>query len=152
MRKLSFLRQCKKMMERALEISPMSSEVNTELAFICFLMGTLNWVLIIGNFDTSGTFFQTASTLDPHNVKALEGYIKLQIFSGQIEAAEEQLNIFNELQRSMGASAEIAYLNALLFWKKSQDSTSSLGYLNEALQIQLNKVSLLPLRYEHKNL
>lgn len=143
--KNSILEQCRKMMQNAAVISPDSSDCHSELGYIYFLLG---------DYTASAKSLSTATSLDPHNIKALEGIIYLrsgmiryQIFSNQIEAAEEQLTIFNELQRAMGPSAEISYLNSLLSWKKSQDAKTSLMYLNEAITIQLTLAKTLSLRY-----
>lgn len=67
--------------------------------------------------------------------------LRCQIDLGHYDAAEEQLAIFNQLSNTMGQSAQIAYLNSLLAWKKHGDSYKRLHYLKEAVGIQLQLVN-----------
>ena len=135
-RKDQILDVCRRMIERAIQLAPKNSELHTELGYILFLKGDLT-----GCFES----FKQGSSFDPHNVEALEGLIRWQIFSGHISEAEEQLVMFNELQSAMGSSAHIAYLNGSLTWKKTGDLKRTLNYLNSAIKAQIKLAKDTPL-------
>ena len=114
-----------------------------------------------GNISRAKELYKAASQLDAHNLQALTGTIRCQILSGQYDNAEEQLEILNELQMSMGGGenfrnivvgnvsayqqmpgkpaevAEVAYLSSLLAWNKYKDLLKRRRFLQEASNIQI---------------
>ncbi|KAL2917694.1 hypothetical protein HK105_202567 [Polyrhizophydium stewartii] len=143
---VQFLDQCQRLVERAISLKSSTSDYHVELGYILFLQGTR-----AGSRQGSRAreCYKAAATLDAHNVSALEGIIRCQIFSNEFDEAQEQLDIFNELQKSMGHRAEIAYLNAILSWKKHRDSMRRLQFLKEAVELQLQVVNSRPLSPEY---
>ena len=131
---------CLKFVDRAISINSTKSEYHAELAYIYFLQGQV---------AKARECFQGACKLDAHNVSALEGIVRCQLFSGELDQAQEQLEIFNELQNSMGRSAEIAFLNSVLSWKRQRDSFKRLKFLKEAVLLQLQVVNSRPLSLEY---
>nr|KAJ3420035.1 Tetratricopeptide repeat protein 21B [Polyrhizophydium stewartii] len=138
------LDQCQRLVERAISLKSSTSDYHVELGYILFLQGTR-----AGSRSRARECYKAAATLDAHNVSALEGIIRCQIFSNEFDEAQEQLDIFNELQKSMGHRAEIAYLNAILSWKKHRDSMRRLQFLKEAVELQLQVVNSRPLSPEY---
>ena len=55
--------------------------------------------------------------------------------------------MFVEIQRAVGASANISHLNSILALKKRRDSDGWLTNLKEALQIQLKSMQGIPITY-----
>ncbi|KAI8924973.1 hypothetical protein BC831DRAFT_463081 [Entophlyctis helioformis] len=139
-RQLAVLDQCQKLIEKAVSLKSSNSDYHNELGLVMFLQGQTG---------RARECYNAAASLDAHNVRALEGIIRCQIFAGEYEAAQEQLDIFNELQKSMGRSAEIAYLNSVLVWKKRSDSHKRLQYLKEAVELQLLVVNSKSLSFEY---
>lgn len=84
--------------------------------------------------------YERASKIDPHNIQALEGVIRWLIYTEQYQAAQSQLEMFVELQRATGKSANIAYLNSMIALKSQKDYEKWLVHLKDALQIQLKAV------------
>ncbi|KAI8903549.1 hypothetical protein EDD86DRAFT_250265 [Gorgonomyces haynaldii] len=80
--------------------------------------------------------FKNASKVDPQNQRALEGMIRWQLFNKYYEEAEEQLNIFQELQKAVEASAELHYLNGYLHFKYKSDYPTAMTFFHDALMIQ----------------
>lgn len=70
--------------------------------------------------------------------------MRLQIISGDLKGAHEQLAIFNELQLTMGQSAECCFLNGLLIWKRSFDFEQTIGYFQKAIRVLMRDASMGP--------
>ncbi|KAH6596442.1 hypothetical protein BASA50_005148 [Batrachochytrium salamandrivorans] len=125
------LDQCQRLVERAISIKPTTSAFHVELGYILFLQGQIS---------RAKDSYNAAAAMDPQNILALEGSIRCQIFSNDLDGAQEQLDMFNEFQSSMGRSAEIAYLNSVLVWKKHADVQQRLLFLNEAVEQQFQVI------------
>eukprot|EP00842_Homolaphlyctis_polyrhiza_P002564 jgi/Hompol1/3308/HPOL_000541-RA len=134
------LDQCQKMIEKAISLKPTVSSFHIELGLILRLQD---------QNVRARDCYNSAASLDPHDVAALEGLIRCQLLAGEYDAAQEQLDIFNELQKSMGRSAEIAYLNSVLVWKKHGDASRRLTYLKESVELQMQVINSMPLGFEY---
>ncbi|KAJ3090291.1 Tetratricopeptide repeat protein 21B [Quaeritorhiza haematococci] len=139
-RQPGILEQCAKMVESAIAANPKKSEYKAELGYIRFLQG---------NVLQAKSLYQTAVSLDPQSVKALEGLTRCQLFNGEFFEAEEHLEAFNHLQLAIGKSPETVYLSSLLAWYKHKNMDKRLRLLKEAVKIQLDviKSSMLSLEY-----
>ncbi len=102
---------------------------------------------LLGDLQKSKENYEKASQLDPHNVQAVEGIIRWLIYAEQYDTAQSQLEMFVEIQRAVGASANISHLNSILALKKKRDLDSWLAHLKEALQIQLKSMQGLAITY-----
>ncbi|KND02289.1 uncharacterized protein SPPG_02764 [Spizellomyces punctatus DAOM BR117] len=131
---------CTKLLEKAIVIEPENSAYRTELGHVHLLLEDL---------PRAREAYQHAASLDPHYVKALEGLIRCQLLSGHFDAAEEQLELFNEFQMAMGKSAEMTYLSSVLAWYKYGDARKRLQYLKEAVEIELQLINAMPLSLEY---
>ncbi|KAJ3295051.1 Tetratricopeptide repeat protein 21B [Borealophlyctis nickersoniae] len=139
-RRPNVLDQCAQLLERAISLRPDVSSYKTELAYV---------QLLLGNIPQAKDIYQSASKLDPHNPHALHGLIRCQLFNGQFDAAEEQLEILHEVQMVMGRSAEIAYLSSLLAWYKYNDASKRMRHLKDAVELQLGVVNNGTLRLDY---
>ncbi|RKO88575.1 hypothetical protein BDK51DRAFT_26131 [Blyttiomyces helicus] len=128
------------LIEKAIALDPQNSSYKTELGYIHLLMG---------NITRARESYLAAVQLDAHNVHAVEGVIRCQLYNGQFDNAEEQLEMFKEIQRAMGKTAEISYLISMLSWYKYADTSKRLRYLREAVEIQLALVNANTLSYEY---
>jgi tetratricopeptide repeat protein 21B len=71
---------------------------------------------LLGEFTAASESYRQASKLDESNVSALAGMIYCQICEGQYDDAEQQLDLFRMIQESVGRTAELVFLDALLAW------------------------------------
>eukprot|EP01065_Artemidia_motanka_P029688 TRINITY_DN35779_c0_g1_i1.p1 TRINITY_DN35779_c0_g1~~TRINITY_DN35779_c0_g1_i1.p1 ORF type:complete len:1373 (+),score=488.22 TRINITY_DN35779_c0_g1_i1:98-4120(+) len=111
---------------RACDLMPSSSEYQTERGY---------QLSLVGEWQKSLDAYRQASQLDEGNIQALNGIIRADLMLGKLDDAEQQLNFLNEIQVSMGRTAELCYLFALLKWRKHKDQEASIKFLKEAVDI-----------------
>ncbi|KAI8911381.1 hypothetical protein DFJ77DRAFT_469797 [Powellomyces hirtus] len=127
-RRTTILNDCAKLLERAMAIGPQDSRFKIEMGYLYLLMD---------NVPRAKDFYQQAATLDAQNVDALQGLIRCQLYNSQFEAAEEQIELFNEFQMGVGTSAEIQYLASMVAWYKYSNAQRRLALLTEAAESRL---------------
>ncbi|XP_076851637.1 tetratricopeptide repeat protein 21B [Brachyhypopomus gauderio] len=128
------------LVERAFSRASGSAEMATELGYQLRLQGRTKEAM---------KWYKTAMALDESSVSALIGIIQCQLSEGHLQGAEEQLEFLTEIQQSIGKSAELMYLRALLAVKKrkSQDEVTSL--LNDTVETHFSTLHGLPLSVEY---
>jgi tetratricopeptide repeat protein 21B len=94
-----------------------------------------------GDYDESKKNYQLASALDNENYSALKGTIKNDIAKNELQSAADELEMFNELQATMGKSAEVMFLNFLLSQKRGGAIEAQMYFLQEALDLQLTAMN-----------
>ncbi|KAI8590199.1 hypothetical protein BDZ88DRAFT_415862 [Geranomyces variabilis] len=122
------LNECAKLLERAVSIEPNASRFKNEMGYLH---------LLLDNLPRAKEYYQEAATLDSQNVDALQGLIRCQLCASQFEAAEEQIELFNEFQMGVGTSADIQYLASIVAWYKHGDATARIKLLSDAAQAQV---------------
>lgn len=122
------LNECELMLQNSLRWNPNEPKYYIELG---------NLGLLQGEHSKAKESFEKASKLDPKNIEALEGIISWMIATKQYTAAEHQLEMFTELQKSLGLSASISFMNAQMSLKHLNSPETWLGCLKDALQTQL---------------
>lgn len=75
-------------------------------------------MILQGKVKEAWKWYRTAMTLNESNISAVTGLIRCQLIEGQLQDADQQLEFFSEFQQSMGRSAELMYLHAVLATKK----------------------------------
>ncbi|KAJ3020917.1 Tetratricopeptide repeat protein 21B [Thoreauomyces humboldtii] len=120
---------CAKMLERAMAIDPVNSALKAEMGYLH---------LLLDEQLRAKDYYQQAASLDAHSVDTLQGLIRCQLYAGQFDAAEEQLDIFREFQMAMGTSAEIRYLSSIIEWYKYSNAQKRIALLTEAAEAQLS--------------
>ncbi|XP_029790318.1 tetratricopeptide repeat protein 21B isoform X2 [Suricata suricatta] len=128
------------LLEKAFGLTPKQSEFATELGYQMILQGkvkeALNW-------------YNTAMKLDETSVPALIGVIRCQLLEGQLQDADQQLEFLSEIQQSIGKSAELAYLHAVLAMKKNKRQEEVVNMLNDVLDIHFSHLEDLPLGIQY---
>ncbi|KAH9505252.1 Tetratricopeptide repeat protein 21B [Bulinus truncatus] len=82
--------------------------------------------------------------LDETSVAALTGIINCQLLQGHIEEAAQQLEFLNEIQQSIGRSADLAYLSAVLAIKKGKGPDKAIELLfNESIELHFRPYRIL---------
>eukprot|EP01062_Namystynia_karyoxenos_P029524 TRINITY_DN22164_c0_g1_i1.p1 TRINITY_DN22164_c0_g1~~TRINITY_DN22164_c0_g1_i1.p1 ORF type:complete len:1333 (+),score=623.83 TRINITY_DN22164_c0_g1_i1:88-4086(+) len=114
------------LINRACELNQQSCEYQTERGY---------QLSLVGEWQKSLDAYRTASQLDEGNIQALNGIIRCDLMLGKLDDAEQQLNFLNEIQVSMGRTAELCYLLALLKWRKHRQQEQSIAHLQEAVEI-----------------
>ncbi|KAJ3271657.1 Tetratricopeptide repeat protein 21B [Terramyces sp. JEL0728] len=121
------LEACLKILSYAIENDKDNGKLYSELGYVLYLKG---------EHTKSRESYERASSLDPQNIEALEGIITWLISTEQYSAAIEQLEMFYELQKTLGPSARITYLNSLVATKYHKSPAKGLLYLQETLETQ----------------
>ncbi|XP_062313935.1 tetratricopeptide repeat protein 21B [Osmerus eperlanus] len=128
------------LVDRAFSQASGDAELATELGYQLVLQGRVKEAM---------KWYKTAMTLDETSVSALTGMIGCQLMEGHLEDAEQQLEFLTEIQQSIGKSAELLYLRAVLAVKRRrpQDEVSTL--LNEAVDTHFSTLQGLPLGVDY---
>lgn len=127
-RNTEILRRTVRVVERAKRKSPESLEIATEYAYQLALAGKL---------DAAFSAYMSASQLDESDSAALFGQIYCLVQRGDLEEASQQLEFLAVLQETIGRNAQMAFLEALLSWKRDKNQRKSLKLLNETVQIHV---------------
>jgi len=112
------------LVETAIKLEPSRSDCLTELGYQQGLQG---------NHEAALKSYKQALKVDEGDVQALIGVINCQLMMGKVDEAEQQLEFLNEIQASMGKSAELLFLSALLAWRKRGDLEESIKNLELAI-------------------
>lgn len=118
------LQQTRTLLERALALSPNSPDYIVELGYHYVLSGDPKQAM---------KTYRQAMVLDETSVKALTGVIWCQLLEDQLDEAAQQLEFLNEIQSSIGVSAEVGYLSALLASKRQTGVGSVVQQLSGAV-------------------
>uniref|UniRef100_A0AAR2K0A0 Tetratricopeptide repeat domain 21B n=1 Tax=Pygocentrus nattereri TaxID=42514 RepID=A0AAR2K0A0_PYGNA len=121
--------------QRAVSRAPDDSALASELGYLLTLQH---------KYKEAHRWYTKALNLDPGSVTALEGMIRCQLMDGQVEEAAQQLDFFHEVQQSLGRSAEVTLLQALLAQKKGAAQESVVALLKEATELHLQALRGLP--------
>ncbi|XP_077010168.1 tetratricopeptide repeat protein 21B isoform X2 [Tamandua tetradactyla] len=134
------LQKIQMLLERAFSLTPHHSEFATELGYQMILQGKVKEAL---------KWYKTAMTLDETSVSALIGFIRCQLIEGQLQDADQQLEFLSEIQQSIGKSAELIYLHAVLAMKKNKRQEEVINLLNDVLDTHISQLEDLPLGIEY---
>jgi tetratricopeptide (TPR) repeat protein len=94
---------------------------------------------LLAEYGAASDLFNQASALDEGNVDALHGRIRCKILQAKYKEAEQELEFLNEIT-TIGANAELLYLNAILAWKLHDDMPKTLSLLDKSITTHLAKL------------
>ncbi|XP_053327438.1 tetratricopeptide repeat protein 21B [Spea bombifrons] len=134
------LQQAQTLVERAFSLAPHDATIATELGYLYILQGNVKGAL---------KWYKTAMTLDESSVSALTGIIRCQLLEGQLQDADQQLEFLMEIQQSIGKSAELLYLRAVLAMKKHKKQEEVINLLNDVLDTHFSSLQGLPLSVQY---
>ncbi|KAM8933514.1 LOW QUALITY PROTEIN: tetratricopeptide repeat protein 21B [Pelodytes ibericus] len=134
------LQQTHALVERAFSLASHDATIATELGYQLILQGKVKEAL---------KWYRTALTLDESSVCALTGIIRCQILEGQLQDADQQLEFLMEIQQSIGKSAELLYLRAVLAMKKQKKHEEVINLLNDLLDTHFSSLQGLPLGIQY---
>ncbi|XP_004081785.1 tetratricopeptide repeat protein 21B [Oryzias latipes] len=130
-----------KMVERAFSLVPGDPDLAIELGYQMVLMGrtkeALKW------YKTSTSNKEAAS------ISALTGIVRCHLMEGHVDDAEQQLEFLTEIQKSIGKSGELLYLQAVLAAKKRRPQEEVTNLLNDAVDTHFSSLQGLPLGVEY---
>lgn len=115
-----------KMVRAAAEADPTRADALAESGFIQAQLGDL---------DGATDSFASAARLDDSCVEAIAGLIWCQLAQGAYDDAAAQLEMFGVVQETVGRTAQMALLDAIVSWRRSADPYAHMAFLNEALGI-----------------
>ena len=124
----SVLEQTLELMRMAKFEQPRSSEFAGEYGHQLLLRGAL---------DDAAAVFEEAGSMEESNVIALHGRIEIQLRQGHLKDAAEQLEVFSMIQASIGESAEVSYMKAVLLEKQGESIDVVLPALRHALALHM---------------
>ncbi|CAL8090938.1 unnamed protein product [Calicophoron daubneyi] len=108
-------------------------------------------LLTLGRPKEASGRFQRALELCETSIVGLQGIVRCQLAQGCLKEASNQLEFLSELQPTIGKSAELNYMAAVLGRKQAASTQKILAYLDEAVAIQFKKFqgkNLSPEYYE----
>ncbi|OWJ99807.1 TTC21B [Cervus elaphus hippelaphus] len=134
------LQKTQTLLEKAFSLNPQQSEFATELGYQMILHGKVKEAL---------KWYKTAMTLDETSVSALIGFIQCQLIEGQLQDAYQHLEFLSEVQQSIGKSAELTYLHAVLAMKKNKRQEEVINLLDDVLDTHFSQLEDLPLGIQY---
>ncbi|XP_006977219.1 tetratricopeptide repeat protein 21B isoform X1 [Peromyscus maniculatus bairdii] len=134
------LQKVQNFLEKAFSLTPQQAEIATELGYQMILQGKVK---------EAWKWYRTAMTLNESNISAVTGLIRCQLIEGQLQDADQQLEFFSEFQQSMGKSAELMYLHAVLATKKNSRQEEVINLLNDAVNTHFSHLEDLPLGIQY---
>ncbi|KAM4605930.1 tetratricopeptide repeat protein 21B-like [Polymixia lowei] len=123
--------------------APANAEIANEIGYLMALQQ---------DSKKAHRWYSTALNVDPSSLTALAGLIRCELMDGQIHEAESQLEFLREIQQSVGQSAELILLQALLARKKEAGVEVVSPLLKEATEIHFLSLRGLPLGPEYFHL
>nr|XP_019582896.1 PREDICTED: tetratricopeptide repeat protein 21B isoform X1 [Rhinolophus sinicus] len=129
------LQKIQTLLERAFSLTPQQSEYATELGYQMILQGKVKEAL---------KWYKTAMTLDETSVSALIGFIRCQLIEEQLQDADQQLEFLSEIEQSIGKSAELTFLHAVLAMKKNKRQEEVINLLDDVLDTHFSHLVDLP--------
>lgn len=119
------LQQTRELLARAMDLQPGNPTYLNELGY----------QLVLGNKIRDATnAYKDAMKLDETSVASLNGIINCQLLSDQVDDAAQQIEFLNEIQASIGQTAELAFLSALLASKRKLQSNIIFDTLNKPIK------------------
>ncbi|XP_023385479.1 tetratricopeptide repeat protein 21B isoform X3 [Pteropus alecto] len=134
------LQKIQTFLERAFSLNPQQSEYAAEFGYQMILQGKVK---------EASKWYKTAMALDETSVSALIGFIRCQLIEGQLQDADQQLEFLSEIQQSIGKSAELTFLHALLAMKKNKRQEEVINLLNDVLDTHFSHLEDLPLGIQY---
>uniref|UniRef100_A0A6J0TFY9 Tetratricopeptide repeat protein 21B n=1 Tax=Pogona vitticeps TaxID=103695 RepID=A0A6J0TFY9_9SAUR len=134
------LQQTQALVEKAFHLASQSADIATELGYQMILQGKITEAM---------KWYKAAMALDETSVPALTGIIRSQLMEGKLDDVEQQLEFLNEIQQSIGKSAELSYLRAVLAMKKHKKQEDVITLLNDVLDTHFSSLQGLPLGVEY---
>lgn len=134
------LQQTHTLTERAVSIENNNADFVNEMG---------SQLLMAGKTRDAMKCYRNAMKLDETSVLALTGIIRCQLLEDQVDEAAQQIEFLNEIQQSLGRSAELAYLSGVLAIKKSKGPEKAMELLNEAIELHFAGLKGLPLGIQY---
>ncbi|XP_036378258.1 tetratricopeptide repeat protein 21B [Megalops cyprinoides] len=126
--------------ERAFAKAPTDACIATEIGYLLVLQNKIKEAM---------RWYSTAIKLDGSSMPALAGVIRCQLLQGQLEEAAQQLEFLGEIQQSIGQSAELGLLQAMLAHKRGAGADVVSSLLKEATELHFSAIQGLPLGVEY---
>ena len=130
------LQQTYYMQERAVSLENTTSDYVTELGYELLMQGRVKDAM---------KCYRNAMKLDETSVAALTGIIRCQLTENLLDEASQQLEFLNEIQQSIGKSAELSFLSAILARKKQKGPERVQELLHESVDSHFATLRGLPL-------
>ncbi|VDQ02359.1 unnamed protein product [Trichobilharzia regenti] len=127
----TLLQKVQELCERAVEMTPRNHHYLINLGHI---------ILLQGKPKEAVRHFRNALTLCETSIEGLEAIVKCQLVQNNLQEASTQLEFLNELQPTIGKSAEVNYMTAVLRSKQGLPISEILPPLNEAMELHLRKI------------
>ncbi|XP_017334508.1 tetratricopeptide repeat protein 21B [Ictalurus punctatus] len=119
-------------LQRCVSIAPEDSAIVSELGYLLTLQH---------KYKEAHKWYTKGLNIDSNSAAAISGMIRCELMDGHVEKATEQLEFFHA---SLGGSAEIILLQAILATKKGADQESVVALLKEATELHFQTLQGLP--------
>ncbi|TSK16080.1 WD repeat-containing protein 48 [Bagarius yarrelli] len=119
-------------LQKCVSRAPDDSAIVSELGYLLTLQH---------KYKEAHKWYTKALNIDPDSVAAISGMIKCVLMEGQVEKAAEQLEFFHA---SLGGSADIILLQAIVAMKKGASQDTVVALLKEATELHFQTLQGLP--------
>ncbi|XP_054537685.1 tetratricopeptide repeat protein 21A isoform X20 [Pan troglodytes] len=126
--------------ERTFMATPSYVHVATELGYLFILKNQVKEALL---------WYSEAMKLDKDGMAGLTGIILCHILEGHLEEAEYRLEFLKEVQKSLGKSEVLIFLQALLMSRKHKGEEETTALLKEAVELHFSSMQGIPLGSEY---
>ncbi|XP_063458809.1 tetratricopeptide repeat protein 21A isoform X17 [Pan paniscus] len=126
--------------ERTFMATPSYVHVATELGYLFILKNQVKEAL---------RWYSEAMKLDKDGMAGLTGIILCHILEGHLEEAEYRLEFLKEVQKSLGKSEVLIFLQALLMSRKHKGEEETTALLKEAVELHFSSMQGIPLGSEY---
>ncbi|XP_062848130.1 tetratricopeptide repeat protein 21B [Trichomycterus rosablanca] len=121
--------------QRSVSRAPDDSAMASELGYLLTLQH---------KYKDAHRWYSKALNIDQSSVAALVGIIRCQLMDGRVEEAAQQLEFYHEMEQSLGLSADMILLQAMLANKKRAVQEIVVALLKEATEVHFQGLRGLP--------
>ena len=125
------IRATLKLAERACKLQPENSAYASECGY---------QLSLLRRFKRAASSYEEAARLDESNVGALYGQIYCLIQQGELEDASAQLEFLSVVQESIGKTADVTFLGAMLASRKDNDAVKASLLLDETVELHVRAI------------
>ena len=127
----TIIRATLKLAERARKLAPQKSDFATECGY---------QLSLLRRYKRASSEYDDAARLDETNVNALYGQIFCLIQQGEFDDASAQLEFLSVVQESIGKTADVTFLGAMLASRKDNDIAKATDLLDETVELHVRSI------------
>jgi len=92
---------------------------------------------LLGEYAAAAAAYREAHKLDESDTEAVLGQIRCQVEAGQLREASAQLEFIAAIQESLGTTADLEFVAALVSARHDHDKSAAVEHLDKALELHM---------------